>query len=43
MNTDRLKNFLGKEYENVMRYSIVDAFAESFEPAATPVASAAAQ
>ena len=43
MSTERLKSFLGKEYENVMRYSIADAFAESFEPAATPVASAAAQ
>jgi nucleoside-diphosphate-sugar epimerase len=29
MNTDRLKKFLGSEYETVMKYSIVDAFADS--------------
>jgi nucleoside-diphosphate-sugar epimerase len=29
MNTDRLKKFLGGEYESVMKYSIVDAFADS--------------
>jgi nucleoside-diphosphate-sugar epimerase len=43
MSTDRLKSFLGKEYETVMRYSIADAFAESFQPETTPVASAAAR
>jgi hypothetical protein len=31
MNTDRLKKFLGEDYEKVMRYSIVDAFADSFK------------
>jgi hypothetical protein len=31
MNTDRLRNFLGAEYETVMRYTIADAFADSFK------------
>ena len=31
MNTDRLRSFLGGEYENVMRYTIADAFADSFK------------
>ena len=31
MNTDRLRSFLGAEYENLMRYSIEDAFADSFK------------
>jgi nucleoside-diphosphate-sugar epimerase len=36
MNTDRLRRFLGPEYEHVIRYSIRDAFADSFRaPAAT--------
>jgi len=30
MNTDRLRTFLGGEYENVVRYSIRDAFADCF-------------
>jgi nucleoside-diphosphate-sugar epimerase len=30
MNTDRLRAFLGSEYESVMRYTIPDAFADSF-------------
>jgi nucleoside-diphosphate-sugar epimerase len=30
MNTDRLRRFLGPEYEDVMRYTITDAFADSF-------------
>jgi nucleoside-diphosphate-sugar epimerase len=30
MNTDRLRKFLGEEYENVIRYTIADAFADSF-------------
>lgn len=30
MNTDRLRKFLGPEYEHVMRYTIADAFADSF-------------
>jgi nucleoside-diphosphate-sugar epimerase len=36
MNTDRLRSFLGAEYENVMRYTVVDAFADSFETGAAP-------
>lgn len=32
MNTDRLRRFLGPEYEHVMRYSIHDAFADSVRP-----------
>ena len=31
MNTDRLRRFLGPEYEHVLRYSITDAFADSFQ------------
>lgn len=36
MNTDRLRKFLGEDYENVIRYSVADAFADSFaaEPSA---------
>jgi nucleoside-diphosphate-sugar epimerase len=30
MNTERLRRFLGPEYEHVMRYTIADAFADSF-------------
>ena len=33
MNTDRLRRFLGPEYEHVIRYTITDAFADSFRPA----------
>ncbi|HTT17983.1 MAG TPA: NAD-dependent epimerase/dehydratase family protein [Candidatus Sulfotelmatobacter sp.] len=33
MNTDRLRRFLGPEYDHVIRYTITDAFADSFEPA----------
>ncbi len=33
MNTDRLRRFLGPEYEHVIRYTIADAFADSFHPA----------
>jgi nucleoside-diphosphate-sugar epimerase len=36
MNTDRLHRFLGEDYENVIRYTIRDAFADSFSTAATP-------
>jgi nucleoside-diphosphate-sugar epimerase len=32
MNTDKLRRFLGPEYEHVMRYTITDAFADSFQP-----------
>jgi nucleoside-diphosphate-sugar epimerase len=35
MNTDRLRRFLGPEYEHVIRYSIADAFADSFHSHAT--------
>jgi hypothetical protein len=40
MNTDRLHGFLGGEYENVIRYTIDDAFADSFKttPASTKIA-----
>jgi nucleoside-diphosphate-sugar epimerase len=31
MNTDRLKKFLGPDYEKVIRYTIADAFADSFQ------------
>lgn len=34
MNTDRLRAFLGPEYEHVIRYTIADAFADSFRPMA---------
>ena len=30
MNTDRLRRFLGPEYEHVIRYTIADAFSDSF-------------
>jgi hypothetical protein len=30
MNTDRLRKFLGEDYESVIRYTIADAFADSF-------------
>lgn len=33
MNTDRLRRFLGPEYEHVIRYSIRDAFVDSFRAA----------
>jgi nucleoside-diphosphate-sugar epimerase len=31
MNTDRLRKFLGSEYEHVMNYTIAEAFADCFE------------
>jgi nucleoside-diphosphate-sugar epimerase len=31
MNTDRLRKFLGPEYDHVMRYTIENAFADSFK------------
>jgi len=34
MNTDRLRRFLGPEYEDVMHYTIADAFADSVKPEA---------
>ncbi len=36
MNTDRLRSFLGGEYEKVIRYTIADAFADSFKAIAVP-------
>ncbi|HZQ68946.1 MAG TPA: NAD-dependent epimerase/dehydratase family protein [Terriglobales bacterium] len=44
MNTERLRKFLGAEYEKVIRYSIVDAFADCFkaEASAGPQHAAAA-
>jgi nucleoside-diphosphate-sugar epimerase len=35
MNTARLRAFLGGEYEEVIRYTIAEAFADSFRPPAT--------
>jgi nucleoside-diphosphate-sugar epimerase len=37
MNTDRLRSFLGNEYERVICYTVADAFADSFN---TPAAAA---
>jgi hypothetical protein len=37
MNTDRLQRFLGSHYEDVIRYTIADAFADCFKSTA-PVA-----
>jgi nucleoside-diphosphate-sugar epimerase len=34
MNTDRLRRFLGPEYEHVIRYSITDAFSEGVQSVA---------
>ncbi len=39
MNTERLRRFLGPEYEHVMRYTIADAFADSFRKAEGAAAS----
>jgi nucleoside-diphosphate-sugar epimerase len=35
MNTDRLRRFLGPEYEHVIRYTVSDAFADSFKQGTT--------
>src|SRR5215469_14611228 len=35
MNTSRLRRFLGPEYEHVIRYSITEAFADSFHAPST--------
>jgi nucleoside-diphosphate-sugar epimerase len=43
MNTDRLRKFLGAEYETVMRHSITDAFADSFRTAAASQSAAASK
>jgi nucleoside-diphosphate-sugar epimerase len=42
MNTDRLRTFLGPEYEHVIRYTTSDAFADSFRTGATANSGAAA-
>jgi nucleoside-diphosphate-sugar epimerase len=42
MDTGRLRRFLGPEYEHVIRYTIADAFADSFKPAPVGVRSAEA-
>jgi nucleoside-diphosphate-sugar epimerase len=36
MNTDRLQKFLGAEYQNVIRYTIADSFADSFSSDEAP-------
>ena len=36
MNTDRLRAFLGNEYESVLRYTVADAFADSFRNMPVP-------
>jgi nucleoside-diphosphate-sugar epimerase len=38
MNTERLRRFLGPEYEHVIRYTITDAFADSVKPGVASVA-----
>jgi hypothetical protein len=38
MKTDRLRKFLGEDYEHVIRYTIADAFADSFAAETTPSA-----
>jgi nucleoside-diphosphate-sugar epimerase len=42
MNTDRLRRFLGPEYEHVIRYTITDAFLDSFHATAAQVAQSVA-
>jgi UDP-glucose 4-epimerase len=42
MNTDRLRRFLGPEYEHVMRYTVKDAFADSFRKGNTASSGASA-
>ncbi len=36
MNTERLRSFLGGEYETVIHYTIADAFADTFKSATAP-------
>jgi hypothetical protein len=46
MDTDRLRKFLGEEYESVIRYTIADAYADCFvstAPAAAQASSAGQQ
>jgi nucleoside-diphosphate-sugar epimerase len=42
MNTERLRKFLGPEYDHVIRYTIADAFADSFARQAQPLAQGSA-
>jgi hypothetical protein len=44
MNTDRLRNFLGSEYEHIIRHTIAEAFADCFRSVASsaPTQSASA-
>lgn len=42
MNTERLKKFLGADYEKVIRYTIADAFADSFAGQSRPMAQGSA-
>jgi hypothetical protein len=42
MNTDRLRRFLGPEYEDVIRYTVADAFNDSFQPTPLPAQVASA-
>jgi len=35
MTTDRLRKFLGEDYEKVIRYTVADAFADAFAPVAS--------
>jgi len=39
MNTDRLQNFLGQDYQEVIQYTVADAFAESLEPVTSAASS----
>ena len=43
MNTDPLRMFLGAEYESVIRYTIADAFADSFRASEDRAATASAK
>jgi nucleoside-diphosphate-sugar epimerase len=43
MNTERLRAFLGAEYESVIRHTIADAFADGFKASAESAQSATAQ
>lgn len=42
MNTDRLQNFLGHDYNEVIQYTVADAFTESLEPVTSQAASQSA-
>ena len=42
MNTDRLRKFLGGEYDQVIRHTIAEAFADSFAAAPAPAHAASA-